>query len=86
MQDKAIIMLVGVIFSLLWLLGLFCIIKPEPAVNFAARFFKWQMKLYGFKAEIEATPRARMVCRAWNMFMFLFLSLLLFLIFSGKLK
>lgn len=86
MQEKMIITFVCAFFSLLWLFGLFCILKPEPIVKFTAKFFKRQMNFYGFKAEVEITPKAKMMCRIFNIFMVLFISLFLFLIFSGRLR
>ena len=86
MQDNMVIIVTGTFFSLFWLFGLFCVLKPEPIINLTAKFFKWQMNLYGFKAEITITPKAKIVCRIWNIIMLLFTSLFMFLIFTGKLK
>ena len=85
-MDNRTVMIVGAFFSLLWVLGLFCILKPDRIVSLTAKFFKWQIRLYGFRAEIEITPQARIICRVWNVIMLLFISLLIFLIFSGRLK
>jgi len=86
MQDRITVIILDIFFSLFWFFCLFCIIKPGPIINFSVKFFKWQMQLFGFETEIKITPRAEMICRAWNIFMILYLSALILLIYSGKLR
>lgn len=66
MSDRAILWLV---FSVLALLTLFPILKPDTAVRLTAQYFKWSVKLFGFEADVRPTPRARAICRSWNLFM-----------------
>ena len=80
------LLIFGIFFCLILLICLFAILKPEPIVNLTSKYFRWSMKLYGFEAEIKPTPKAKIICRTWNLFMLLFFSIFVFLIFTGRLK
>ena len=75
-----------VFFSLSYAVGFFGILKTEIAVNLTAKYFKWAIKMHGFEGEIKPTPRAKIICRAWNIFMLFVFSCFTVLIFFGKLK
>ena len=58
----------GLACSVVALLFLFPILKPDTAVRLTAQYFKWTMKLFGLEADVRPTPRARAICRRWNLF------------------
>ena len=73
-------------FGLLWLWCLFCVLRPQPVVDFTVKYFKWSIKLYGFEGDVKPTPRAVTIVRMWNSFGLTVLSILLFLAFTGKMQ
>lgn len=77
---------VVIFFGVLCIVCLFCILRPDNIVNLTAKYFKWSMKFYGFEGDIKPTPKARIICRCWNVFMLIVLTCFMFLIFSGKLR
>jgi hypothetical protein len=80
MVDNSVPLFVRIFFSICALLALFSFLKPEKIINVTAKWFKWSLKLYGFEGEIRPTPKAKIICRFWNAFMFfVFAALLLFL-------
>ena len=76
----------GIFFSLCWIISLVCFLKSDWANNFTAKYFTWSLKFWGFEGEIRPTAKAKTISRAWNAFMLVVFSVLLFLVLSGKLK
>lgn len=71
MENNNITLAIMIIFFSSWaLISLISVLKPEILVNLTLKWFKMSMKLYGFEAEIKPTPRAKTICRIWNLIMF----------------
>jgi len=81
-----VILPVVIFFVLCMLLALYNVLRPERAINFAIKWAKFSLKLYGLEGEIRPTPRAKTICRLWNLFMLLWFGVFIFLIFSGVMK
>jgi hypothetical protein len=71
---------IRIFFSLCALLSLFCVFKTKIMVNLTAKWFKWNQGFMGFEGEIKPTPKAEIICRYWNLFMFcVFILMVIFL-------
>ena len=58
-------------FFLCFLLTLSAIVRPDLAVDWTIKYYKWTLNLIGLEAEIRSTKKALTLCRVWNIFMFL---------------
>ena len=85
-MSNEILLFIKIFFSLIWLLGFFAILKPKITVNLTCKYLRWSMKLLGFEVDIKPTPKAKVICRIWNLFFLLLFSVFVYLIYSGKLK
>ena len=75
-----------IFFCLFWSMCLFCILKPGLVVNLTAKYFKWSIGLYGFEADIKVTPKAKTICRIWNLVLLLITLAGVLMILFGKPK
>ena len=79
-------LLVVIFFIVSVTLTLYGVLRPESAINSSIRWFQFSLKLYGFEGEIKPTPKAKIICRLWNVVMLLLFSFFIFSILSGQLK
>lgn len=79
-------MVIGIFSTLMWLMCLFIILKPQIVAESTSKWFKRILKAYGYNAEIKLTSKAIAIVRIWNLFMLIVFSILIFLSMSGKIK
>ena len=55
-----------ILFLACALIALICLIKPEIPINSTIKWIKLMLKWHGLEGEIRATPKAKVICRVWN--------------------